>query len=99
MGTEILNEVFKVIKDRRENPREDSYVSSLLGQGKGRILEKVREESLELQKAVDSGEEEEIVHEAADTVFHVMVLLAAEGVEFEEVMEELERRRKPREAE
>lgn len=99
MGTEILNEVFKVIKDRRENPREDSYVSSLLGQGKERILEKVREESLELQKAVDGEDEEEIVHEAADTVFHVMVLLAAEGVELEEVMEELKRRRKPREAE
>lgn len=98
MDTEILNEVFEVIRDRRENPREDSYVSSLLEQGRERVLEKVREESFELQKAAEDGDRDEIVHEAADTVFHVMVLLAAEGVELEEVMKELKRRRKPREA-
>lgn len=98
MSTEILEEVFRVIKDRRQNPREDSYVSSLLDQGRDRILEKIREESLELLEAVEGGDRDEIVHESADTIFHVMVVLASEGIEFDEVMEELRRRRKPRES-
>lgn len=99
MGTEILEEVFEVIKDRCENPLEESYVSYLMDQGKGRILDKVREESLELIEAADEGSSEDVIHESADTIFHVMVLLASEGIEFEEVMEELRRRRQPREAE
>ncbi len=99
MGAEILEEVFEVIRDRRENPLEESYVSSLMDQGKERILEKISEESFELIKAADDESPEDIVHESADTIFHVMVLLASQGIEFDEVMEELRRRRKPREAE
>ena len=99
MTTEILEEVFEVIKDRRDNPREDSYVSSLLGKGEEKILAKVEEESMELLEAAEEKENDEIIHESADTIFHVMVLLAAKNIEFEEVMEELRGRRKPREAE
>lgn len=97
MGSEILEEVFEVIKDRRENPREDSYVSSLMSHGKEIILSKIREESMELIEASEDGEKKEIIHESADVIFHVMVLLGAENIEFEEVMEELRGRRKPRE--
>lgn len=99
MSTEILEEVFEVLKDRRENPLEESYTSSLMDQGKGRILEKIEEESFELVKSAEGGTKEEIIHEAADTIFHVMVLLAAEEIELEEVMDELRGRRKPRETE
>lgn len=97
MDTEILEEVSDVIKDRKENPREDSYVSTLLDQGQSKILDKIKEESYELIQAVEEEEEPEIVHESADILFHIMVLLASEDIEFEEVMEELRRRRKPRE--
>ncbi len=97
MGTEILEEVFDVIKDRKKNPREDSYVSTLLDQGQGKILEKIKEESYELIQAVEQEENPEIIHESADVIFHIMTLLASEDIEFEEVMEELRRRRKPRE--
>lgn len=96
---EIMEEVFEVIEDRRENPRSDSYVSELLSQGKEKIQEKIDEESLELQEAFEEGDQDEIVHESADLLFHMMVLLASEEIDFEEVMEELKRRRKPREAE
>ncbi|KXB06277.1 hypothetical protein AKJ53_00860 [candidate division MSBL1 archaeon SCGC-AAA382F02] len=96
---EIIEEVFEVIEDRRENPRSDSYVSELLSQGKEKIQEKIDEESLELQEAFEQGDRDKIVHESADVLFHMMVLLASEEIDFEEVMEELERRRKPREAE
>lgn len=99
MSTDILEEVFSVIEDRRENPREDSYVSHLMEQGREGILDKVSEESFELQKAVEGEGEEDVVHEAADVIFHVMVLLGSEEIEFEEVMKELRRRRKPREGE
>lgn len=97
MDAEILEEVSDVIKDRKENPREDSYVSTLLDQGQSKILDKIKEESYELIQAVEEEEEPEIVHESADILFHIMVLLASEDIEFEEVMEELRRRRKPRE--
>lgn len=99
MNMEIMEEVFEVIEDRRENPRSDSYVSELLSQGKEKIQEKIDEESLELQEAFEEGDQDEIVHESADLLFHMMVLLASEEIDFEEVMEELKRRRKPREAE
>ena len=99
MTTEILEEVFEVIKDRRDNPREDSYVSSLLDHGEEKVLGKVREESLELLEAAEEKDKGEIIHESADIIFHVMVLLAAKDIEFEEVMEELRGRRKPRESE
>ncbi len=99
MSTKILEEVFDVIKDRRENPREDSYVSFLMDRGEKKILEKIKEESWELIKAVKEEGRPEIIHESADTIFHIMVILAARDIEFDEVMEELRGRRKPREGE
>lgn len=92
MGTEILDEVFAVIEERRDRPREGSYVSSLLASGK--VSEKIDEEAIELIEATQGGGKREIVHEAADLIFHTMVLLAAKGVRLEEVMEELRRRRR-----
>lgn len=99
MGTEILEEVFSVVQDRKENPREDSYVSSLYSDGRERILGKLREESHELMKAVDEQGESEIIHESADVIFHILVLLSYEDVDLEQVMDELRDRRKPRESE
>lgn len=99
MSTEILEEVFEVIEDRKENPRDDSYVTSLLREGEDKIYEKIREETEELIEASEVAESDEIIHESADVVFHVMVLLGAEDVDLEEVMEELRGRRNPRETE
>ncbi len=94
MGTEVLDEVFAVVEDRMKNPRQGSYVSGLLAKGEGAILEKIDEEARELIGASEGGDRQEIVHEAADLIFHTMVLLAAKGVKLEEVMEELKRRRR-----
>ncbi len=91
MGTEILDEVFAVIEDRRDRPKEGSYVSGLLASGK--VPEKIEEEAGELIEAGKGGNRQAIAHEAADLIFHAMVLLAAKGVKLEEVMEELRRRR------
>ena len=92
MGTEILDDVFAVIEDRRDNPRSDSYTSRILRSE--RVLAKVDEEAEEFINAVESGEKEKIVYEAADLLFHMMVALAAKKVKLEEVMDELKRRRK-----
>lgn len=92
MGTEILDEIFAVIEERRDRPKKSSYVSALLESG--RTPEKVDEEARELIEAAQKGEKQEIVHEAADLIFHVMVLLAAKGVKLQDVMEELRRRRR-----
>ncbi len=92
--TEILDEVFAVIEDRRDSPRQDSYVSGLLAKGEAEVIRKFGEEADELKVAAKDDEKAKIIHEAADVVFHVMVLLAAKGVRLDEVMEELRRRRR-----
>jgi phosphoribosyl-ATP pyrophosphohydrolase len=94
MGTEVLDEVFAVIEDRRDNPKRGSYVSGLLAKGEAEVIGKFEEEAGELSVAAKGDEKAEIIHEAADVVFHVVVLLAAKGVRLDEVMEELRRRRR-----
>ena len=92
LGTEILDEIFRVIEDRRDRPRGGSYVSALLA--KGGACDKVDEEARELVEAARDGERKDIIHEAADLIFHTMVLLADKKVKLDEVMEELRRRRR-----
>lgn len=94
MGTGILDEVFAVIEDRRDNPKKESYVSGLLAKGEGAVFGKVEEEADELVEACKGSDRKAIVHEAADLIFHTMVLLVAKGVKLEEVMAELKRRRR-----
>lgn len=91
-----LAALFEVIRDRVDHPRQGSYVASLLSDPKGidRVLEKVGEEATEFILAVKNGKKEAIVCEAADLVFHLMVGLRAAGTEWEDVVGELEARRK-----
>lgn len=93
---DVLSELWEVISDRVTNPREGSYISSLLRDRKGidRVLEKVGEESTEYIIAVKNGRKEDIVMEAADLQFHLLVSLKAASVEFSDVLGELESRRR-----
>ena len=91
---EILDEVFEVIKDRKKNPKENSYVCSLFSKGENKILEKIGEEAVELILASKENKKEEIIYETADLIFHVLVLLGYKSIELEEVYEELRRRRR-----
>ncbi|MEM2882362.1 MAG: bifunctional phosphoribosyl-AMP cyclohydrolase/phosphoribosyl-ATP diphosphatase HisIE [Candidatus Bathyarchaeia archaeon] len=90
----ILGEVFQVIKGRMEAPRAGSYVSGLVSKGEDSILKKIGEEAAELMISAKGGDG--IVHEAADLLFHLMILLAFKGIGLESVYAELERRRKGR---
>ncbi len=94
MSADILTEVYKVIEGRRDSPSSASYVSDLMGQGLEAILAKVDEESNELIVAAREGRRADIIHEAADLIFHTLVLLAAKGILLEEIFQEFRRRRR-----
>lgn len=94
LGSEILSEVFQVIEDRRKHPTTDSYVSGLMKAGLNQILDKISEESEELIVAAREEKRENVIHEAADLLFHTMILLAKRGVSIEDIYEELKRRRR-----
>ncbi len=89
----IIQEVYDVILDRKENSKESSYVCSLL-EDENKILKKVSEESGELIVAAKCGNKDEIIHESADLIFHTLVLMASKGVSLEDLSNELRKRRK-----
>lgn len=92
MTLEYLAELFEVVKKRvREKPK-GSYVASIVEGGMERVLGKFGEEAFEFASAVQSNGNK--VAEAADVLFHYLIVLAASGVELEEVTRELERRRR-----
>jgi phosphoribosyl-ATP pyrophosphohydrolase len=89
---DIIQSLYKVILDRKANPAENSYTASLMAKGIDKILKKVGEEASELIIAGKGGERQEIVHESADLIFHLLVLLGFHDIEPEEVYTELRRR-------
>ncbi len=90
--SQVLDRLFEVIERRREERPEGSYVVSLLAGGLPRISEKVREEAEEVVQAGLHENDDALAREVADLLFHVLVLLAARGVEPEAVYRELARR-------
>ena len=89
----ILAEVYEVIQDRKQHPREGSYTTKLLTGGLDRILKKVGEEATEVVLAAKNGSREEISLETADLLYHLMVMMAAGGVTWEDIFAELRKRR------
>jgi phosphoribosyl-ATP pyrophosphohydrolase/phosphoribosyl-AMP cyclohydrolase len=88
----IIERIFEVIVDRVRNPAEKSYVSQLTAKGEDAVLQKIGEETVELILAAKDNRPEEIVHEAADVLFHILVLFAQKGFELRGIFEELGRR-------
>lgn len=90
---DVLDEVFAVIQERAATGAEGSYTAGLLRSGIGAIAAKVAEESAEFIRASREESDQRVTEEAADLVFHSLVLLAARGVGLHDVRRELERRR------
>jgi phosphoribosyl-ATP pyrophosphohydrolase len=88
----ILDDIAKVIRERRENPAVESYVSSLFTKGKDEILKKIGEESVEVIIASKAGQKHQIVHELADLWFHCLVLMAEEDIGHDDIFRELQDR-------
>jgi phosphoribosyl-ATP pyrophosphohydrolase/phosphoribosyl-AMP cyclohydrolase len=88
----ILNRVYDVIIDRKDKPKESSYVSSLYSSGVDKILGKISEEAGELIISSKNNNREEIIYEAADLWFHSLVLLGYHGLTPQDIYKELEKR-------
>ncbi len=87
----ILKDLVKLARERKSNPVEGSYTNKLLA-NKSLSKEKVLEEINELIESVDKNNN--FIHEAADVFYHLIMYLEANNVKIEEVMEELNKRKK-----
>lgn len=89
---DTLSRLAATIAARRSAEPDSSWVAKLNARGVPVIARKLGEEAIETVIAALSGSREELIGEAADTLFHLLVLLDAKGVAWEEVLAELDRR-------
>lgn len=92
MATDPLDRLEATIRSRRTQAPDASYVAALFARGRGRIAQKLGEEAVETVIAACSGDDRSIVPEAADLLFHLLVLLADAGLSLDDVRAELARR-------
>ncbi len=90
-----LLQLYRVIQERRQHPASGSYTASLFDSGLAKIAQKVGEEAAEVLVAALAQEDRRLVEESADLAYHMLVLLAARGIDPAEVTAELARRHKP----
>lgn len=90
----FLHELEGVIKERQSNPSENSYTASLFQKGLNKIAQKVGEEAVELVIEAKDENEELFLNEAADLMYHYLVLLAAKGYSLADVEKVLAKRHK-----
>ncbi len=95
MPTQFLTELQDYIDKRNEEMPEGSYTTSLFKKGVSRIAQKVGEEALETVIEAVSGTDDKLKYEAADMLYHLIVLLTAKGMRIEDVVEELHKRHDP----
>lgn len=92
-GYGVIDELFAVIEDRRNNPKEGSYTNYLFDKGVDKICKKIGEEAAEIIIAAKNAAPDEIRYESADFLYHLLVLLCERGLTPGEVFAELEKRR------
>ena len=86
-----LEDIILMVRDRKTKPQSESYTNKLLA-NKKLSVEKVKEEVQELIEAVENNTNK--VHETADVLYHLIVYLEANNVKMEDVMKELDKRKK-----
>lgn len=89
---QVFQDVYDVILDRKENPREGSYTNYLFDKGLDKILKKLGEEATEIVIAAKNPGSNEVKYEISDFLYHMMVLMAEKDISWEEITEELARR-------
>ena len=90
----FLTALEEVIRSRRENAPENSYVASLFSKGINKIAQKVGEEAVELVIESKDDSEELFLNESADLLFHYLILLQAKGYSLSDVVDILKKRHK-----
>jgi phosphoribosyl-ATP pyrophosphohydrolase/phosphoribosyl-AMP cyclohydrolase len=88
----FLQTLETTIQERLENPLTESYTASLAAMGVKRVAQKVGEEAVELALASVEGDRDEVLNEAADLVYHLLVLLNVQEIGLNDVVSTLESR-------
>jgi len=88
----FLQTLEATITNRLENPSQESYTASLAALGTKRVAQKVGEEAVELALASVAGDRAEVLNEAADLVYHLLVLLQCQDLRLSDVIDTLEAR-------
>lgn len=88
----VLESVYDVIKERKNNPKDGSYTNDMFDQGIDKILQKVGEECTEIIIAAKNPDPEEIKYEISDFLYHCMILMVEKGITWEEIANELAQR-------
>ena len=86
---DVLYELYEVIIDRKNNPKEGSYTNYLFEKGIDKILKKVGEESTEVIIAAKADDKAETIYEISDLAYHVMVLMIEMGISIDDIKKEL----------
>lgn len=89
----ILSHLVAVAQDRKKNPQAGSYTNYLFDKGEDKILKKVGEEAAEVVIAGKNRNQDEIKYETADLLYHLTVMLVDNGMTWNDVFEELEKRK------
>ncbi|WP_346309941.1 bifunctional phosphoribosyl-AMP cyclohydrolase/phosphoribosyl-ATP diphosphatase HisIE [Pseudothermotoga sp.] len=92
----FLQKLYRVVEDRKNNPKEGSYTASLFRAGLDQILKKFGEESIEVILAAKHQTKERLISELSDLIYHLTVLMCAQDVSWKEVADELKRRSRKR---
>ncbi|MFT4535120.1 MAG: phosphoribosyl-ATP pyrophosphohydrolase/phosphoribosyl-AMP cyclohydrolase [Saprospiraceae bacterium] len=88
----FLHDLENVIKDRRDNPSDQSYTSSLFAKGINKVAQKVGEEAVELVIEAKDDDRDLFLNEAADLMYHFLILLVAKAFSLEDVVKVLDDR-------
>jgi len=87
-----LQHLYEIICSRRDQPQTGSYTASLFSSGRDEMLKKVGEEAVEVVLAGSSQGRQRLVEEISDLAYHVLVLMADEGIAPADIEQELGRR-------
>jgi phosphoribosyl-ATP pyrophosphohydrolase/phosphoribosyl-AMP cyclohydrolase len=89
---QFLASLEEIVRDRIESPVEGSYTARLAAGGPIKVAQKLGEEGVETALAAVAQDDERVLNEAADLLYHLLILLALRGLRLEAVIDELERR-------
>jgi len=92
---DFLRQLELIIRNRKKNPKEGSYTNSLFEQGLNKIAQKVGEEAVELIIEAKDDNEERLMNEGADLLYHFLVLLSSKNIRLQEVLDVLAKRHQP----
>jgi phosphoribosyl-ATP pyrophosphohydrolase len=88
----MLEELYRIINDRKSNPVTDSYTTNLMNEGEDKILKKIGEEAMEVILAAKGQGNQRLIEEIADLTYHTLVLLSFRNIRFSQIQDELSKR-------